>query len=740
MKVIDQPKNTVYTSNLPAQAQYQVANTPQMMKVLSDSLYSDKIKAVIRELSTNAWDAHISANNTDQPFLLELPSWDNKFRLRDYGTGLSKENVLKVYQTYGATDKNNTNQLNGVFGLGSKSPFAVVDSFKTISYFNGTKYTFINSKNELNIPTIYLLREEPTDAPNGLEIIFETSQGDQWDWKWKTEEVFQYFPIIPKGCEDCNISKPEYIYEGDNWGILSGTSAISKAIMGWVAYPIDAKFLSSEINHNFADQELLSHLTRYHKQHKNNIYTSLLNLGIDIYFDIGEVEMDVSREKLQYHKYTIKAIKKKLDSIVPQIKQHLIKLIDDAPDLWEARVRYNSLINGQSRLKELSRLLGITNIKYKNHELEQEGHIPIAEVSVMPFASAGRRNDVNNADLTQDICLFAKKWDSSGPPEKKSHKNKLVLPTDYYDYHGKTCVGFYVNDLNRGHISRCKEAIRSGKYDFLYVVNPTYKTLLEQVIGTENGQVKNVSTLTNPQTHRKYTKKHVSGQYLEFTPHFTPMDCWTKVEIDNKDFEQGGFYVPVYGYQYIDLNRKKQRAPELSYQINKAKSFGLIYDRIIGVRSKKLEFFKKSPKWTNIIVEIQKTFHEYITNNPHIIQLYYAQQEMASIEWSELPFVGLLKFLPKIKNTDFGLMLQAYENVMLIIRNHNINYHKSVKYFDSIGLFTEYPRPVKLPYLKVLLKRTLKKYPLLDGDFTNSTNQYLKKIIKYIQLIERCNK
>ena len=40
---------------------FTIAQTSKMFKILSDSLYSDKIQAIIRELSTNANDAHISA-------------------------------------------------------------------------------------------------------------------------------------------------------------------------------------------------------------------------------------------------------------------------------------------------------------------------------------------------------------------------------------------------------------------------------------------------------------------------------------------------------------------------------------------------------------------------------------------------------------------------------------------------------------------------------------------------------
>ena len=72
--------------------EFQVETDPAIMKRLSDDVYEDPISAILRELATNAYDAHIDANNQDVPFDIDLPIGSNAdFRIRDYGTGLSKE-------------------------------------------------------------------------------------------------------------------------------------------------------------------------------------------------------------------------------------------------------------------------------------------------------------------------------------------------------------------------------------------------------------------------------------------------------------------------------------------------------------------------------------------------------------------------------------------------------------------------------------------------------------------------
>ena len=123
--------------------QFSIQTSSKMFHILSNSLYSDKVMAVIRELSTNALDAHISAGNKN-PFKVTLPTSANPlFMVRDYGTGLSQADMESLYTTYGASNKNNSNDFVGCLGLGSKSPFAYSKSFTTTSYFNGKKYTYV---------------------------------------------------------------------------------------------------------------------------------------------------------------------------------------------------------------------------------------------------------------------------------------------------------------------------------------------------------------------------------------------------------------------------------------------------------------------------------------------------------------------------------------------------------------------------------------------------------------------
>mgnify|MGYP000694507503 CR=1 FL=1 len=106
-------------------------------RTLIDGLYSNKIQAVCRELSSNAQDSHIDAGQT-RPFEVSIPtSLDPVFRVRDFGTSLSHEDVMFLYTRIFKSTKETTNDQTGALGLGSKSPFAYTDTFSVVAYLNG---------------------------------------------------------------------------------------------------------------------------------------------------------------------------------------------------------------------------------------------------------------------------------------------------------------------------------------------------------------------------------------------------------------------------------------------------------------------------------------------------------------------------------------------------------------------------------------------------------------------------
>lgn len=366
MKLADRTVE-IHSVGIQSANQFSIAQTSKMFKILSDSLYSDKVMAVVRELSTNAYDAHIAAGNKN-PFRVSLPTQATPtFMVRDYGTGLSQEDMEELYTTYGASNKNDSNDFVGCLGLGSKSPFAYTKSFSTISYYNGKKLSYIAAMDESGVPSLNLVSVTNTSEPNGLEISFAVKQHDFHEFTSKSKRVFHYFklkPIIEGGVcasiNDGSYSHHNVVIEGKGWKIGRVSPEHTKypsqhnspgsgviAIMGNIAYPVDT---SKIIGEDRPDQP--DHIQAWNRafgkadvDNWKSLVREILDSGLylEIQFGIGELEMDVSREGLQYTKQVIKNLREKTQDIYLQLKQDMTDKIAQSKSLVDAYQTYYSL-------------------------------------------------------------------------------------------------------------------------------------------------------------------------------------------------------------------------------------------------------------------------------------------------------------------------------------------------------------------------------------------------------------
>ena len=172
MKTTENETSITSSNMVGEQTEFKIKTTATAFKILSDGLYSNKIGSMIRELLCNAYDAHKAAGTLDTPITVELPTiLEPNFRIRDYGTGLSEEDMKRIYTTYFESTKSNDNEFIGGFGLGSKTPLCYNnEQFFVRSYFNGKTFLYNISIGESGAPVLTKWDESDTDEHNGLEI------------------------------------------------------------------------------------------------------------------------------------------------------------------------------------------------------------------------------------------------------------------------------------------------------------------------------------------------------------------------------------------------------------------------------------------------------------------------------------------------------------------------------------------------------------------------------------------
>lgn len=300
-------------------------------KILSSGLYRDKILAIIRELSCNAYDAHVAAGCPDRPFQMHLPNLlEPSFTVRDWGLGLSPEAIASVYTTYFESDKTASNDYIGAFGLGAKSPFAYVDSFTIGSWQNGVCRRYAAFLAEHGAPVISLLSEVASNEATGVEVSLPVQQtADFAEFASKARTVLRYFRVPPdivgSGGSLFHLHQPEIILQGDGWRVTQrpddGGLRTAQAIMGNVAYPIVASAI-----------EGLTTLAR-------RIY----DLGIDIAFPIGSLDVTAGRENLSYDKVTLAALQHRAEAIAAEAPARFQQQFDACPSRYAAHRLYGRL-------------------------------------------------------------------------------------------------------------------------------------------------------------------------------------------------------------------------------------------------------------------------------------------------------------------------------------------------------------------------------------------------------------
>lgn len=161
-----------------AQIDMGISNSAEFFQILSSTLYSDQMLAVVRETTCNAWDAHVESGRTDMPIQITVDS--TKVVIRDFGHGIHHDNMGPIYGIYGASTKKNDGLQTGGFGLGCKAPFAYTDHFQVTSNHAGTKTIYSMSKSSAQVggkPAIIPITSFPTEE-TGLEVSINIERKD----------------------------------------------------------------------------------------------------------------------------------------------------------------------------------------------------------------------------------------------------------------------------------------------------------------------------------------------------------------------------------------------------------------------------------------------------------------------------------------------------------------------------------------------------------------------------------
>lgn len=375
MKIND-VKPTIESSGEMEEQFFSIHDMGMIFDILRNKMYSNPIQAICREISCNARDAHREVGKSDIPCRIILPnSLDPNFRVKDYGPGISPDRMANVFLKYTASTKRDDNLQTGGFGLGAKTPFSYSDSFTIETIFDGTKYNYVCFIDETKIGKLNLMSSEPTTESNGTEIIIPVKYQDYKIFIEAVEFVTRHWSVRPiiNGAPSFQWKDITPTLKGSNWAVTATNDYYNKRnikiIIDGIEYPLDITQLKSYANIKVLDA----------------IYGTIY-----LYFGVGELNLQASREAVHLDKTTQDKISERLQELSKDLTKNVQDQINALPSLWEANCYFNHEI-----VKTFADVKFLGSLTWKNISLTY-GDLHFKDVDIYHFSKGTYSRKLGN--------------------------------------------------------------------------------------------------------------------------------------------------------------------------------------------------------------------------------------------------------------------------------------------------------------------------------------------------------
>lgn len=603
MKLQDATTEVEISDSSSEGGQFTMKATSHAYEILSSGLYTNKILAIVRELSCNAYDSHIAAGKREVPFEIRLPnSLDSTFYVKDFGTGLSHKDMMSLYTTYFQSSKTESDDFIGQLGLGSKSPFSYASSFIVESIHGGVHRLYTCYKDDHNMPAIKLMSEKDTTEQNGVTIRMAVRKEDFNSFIAETENALTYFKVKPRVIGATIDHTPvEYAIDGSlhglDWSIRSGARSRGiNVIQGTVSYPLDFSIIEQ-------------HADQYSKN--PDVLRALEYCPIDMYVPVGAVRVAASREGLSYVPKTIQNLIGVLDRFPAELAEVVKIQMSNCTTRWEAIQQYYKVTNILRSVYSLATLLQGSacwnNIEFNDIPLISVPPIlPSVEIAHMQIADRG-----SNKHILYTLDTYAS---FSSERSLRLNPNTLVLVRPFKSPANKNqkiirwARAQRVNGQIPTHVLIISNVLESS----------TFATDLDQFLNTlGNPRVDFMDKIVDPNPPvskpRGQTRPFIQ-QALKFKYNKNTNSVWYR---DRVDYSAGGVYVELHGaraYKHVDI--KSNTTLNL---IDCAHMNGVVdvLTNVIGLSSVQLakakkEAAKSGNKWVEFNDHVKANWHKIV--------------------------------------------------------------------------------------------------------------------------------
>lgn len=318
--------------------------TAQSYSLILENLYKDPLGAVLRELTTNAVEAHQMAKSTDKKVAIQLPNLLNTdLIIRDFGTGLTDEEIEKYLNCLFSSSKSDDNNAMGGFGLGSKSPLALVDSFSLVSVKNGYQYDYMWIKEKGEIPTPIFQGKAKTTRENGITITVPLGSSAKVPLQNLQRHVAESanrqlfaFRENVMFVEDASVPYSSLVDISSK--IFTSTCVLD---LPNISIYSDTQFTTNSNNYYYRQPTAKSYVqigsVVYDYAFANisldklaSLFTNLKNFVVNIKAPIGSLDLPMSREEVNMTDQNRTVISKAVENAIADIQKHITSLSFDS--------------------------------------------------------------------------------------------------------------------------------------------------------------------------------------------------------------------------------------------------------------------------------------------------------------------------------------------------------------------------------------------------------------------------
>jgi len=316
------------------------SDNSKLFKIVAN-LYTNKVKAIIRELSCNAVDSHVASGQEELPIEVYLPTKQEPyFRVQDYGVGLTEEEVYNIYTVVGKSTKENSNNQIGALGLGTKSPLFYADAF-TIETVKDGIYNMFTCFLKDGYPNVLRIETKETEERNGVIVNVPVTDIDYFnEMAGKVYRPFKVKPIIKRHNPCYTELFYNVILNGTNW---FATTSIRQTLVsyGGIEYPLDDDM--------FRTIEL------------TDVEKEIISTGFVIDMPLGSLDIAPSREALSYDVRTVENLRLVIINIAHELKKDIVEDLNATLPTCGNRIDYlfkmSKLVANYSNNETLKKLV-----------------------------------------------------------------------------------------------------------------------------------------------------------------------------------------------------------------------------------------------------------------------------------------------------------------------------------------------------------------------------------------------